>query len=241
MKETIMGVDVSTQNYEQLTVALLEDMKNKKKGYIVAVNPEKIMQSKRDAEVKQILNEAAYAIPDGIGIIIASKMQKGRIKSRVTGVDMMENIIKMAAEHGKRVGMYGGKPGIAELAAQNLKKKYPQLNVVVIIDGYQKDNNQIIQDLNLADPEILFVAMGSPRQEKWIRANIQQVNALVYQGVGGSFDVFSGTVKRAPAFFQKFGLEWFYRLVSNPKRIGRQMNLVWFLLHMIGVKKDPLK
>ena len=241
MKENIMGVSVNAQNYDEMITSILSDIEQQKKGYIVAVNPEKVMQSKKDPEVKKILNEASYGIADGVGIIIASKIQKGNIKSRVTGVDMMEKLVSMAASHGKKIGMYGGKPGVAELAAEKLKAKYPSLEVCVIVDGYQKDNDVIISKINDAKPDILFVAMGSPKQEKWIRANMNQVSATIYQGVGGSFDVFSGTVKRAPAFYQKHGLEWLYRLASNPKRIGRQMNLVWFLLHMLRHKKDPIK
>lgn len=239
MKENVMGVWVNKQNYDQLITSALDDIENNKKSYIVAVNPEKIMQSRKDAEVKTILNEATYAIPDGIGVLIASSIQKGGIKSRVTGVDMMERLVKMAADHNKKIGMYGGKPGIAEAAAAELQKKYAGLEVSVIIDGYQNDNEDIINKINTASPDILFVAMGSPKQEKWIRENMESVNVSIFQGVGGSFDVFSGLVKRAPALFQRSGLEWLYRLGANPKRIVRQMNLVRFLLLMLSRKKDP--
>lgn len=237
LKETIMGIGVNFQTYEELKALVLKDINNGKKGMILAVNPEKIMQSKKNPEVKQILQESAYTIPDGIGVILASKIQKGKIKKRITGVDMMEHLISLAAENGKKVGFYGGKPGIARDAAENLKEKYPSLEVSVVIDGYETDQEKIRDEIRQATPDIVFVALGSPKQEKWIREHLHILPVSIYQGVGGSFDIYSGNVKRAPEFWQKYGLEWFYRLMKQPSRIKRQLNLLWFLLQMISKGK----
>lgn len=126
-----------------------------------------------------------------------------------------------------------GKPGVAAAAAEKLKALYPGIQIAGIQHGYETDNEKVIAKINEAKPDILFVAMGSPKQENWINANRDQLYPTIYQGVGGSFDVLAGNVKRAPKAFQKVGLEWFYRLMMEPKRIKRQMALPKFLLEVV--------
>lgn len=238
MKENVMGVYVNTEDQNQLLDLIFNDIDQGQKGMILAVNPEKIMQAKRNPEIKTILNEARYTIPDGVGVIIASKMLKGTIRSRVTGVDMMEKLVEKASEKGKSIGMYGAKPEVIKAAADELRKRHPNLQITAIIDGYEKDPERVKQVLKEGKPDILFVALGSPKQERWIRAHMNELDIKVYQGVGGSFDVLSGMVKRAPKGWQKLGLEWLYRLIDNPKRIGRQMNLVKFMFYVLFGKKQ---
>lgn len=195
------------------------------------------MKAKDDPALKKLLNEAEFQIPDGIGVILASKLQKGNIIERVTGIDMMMRICEEAAKKQKRIFLYGGKPGVAASAAEKLKELYPGIQIAGIQHGYEKDNTKVVANINEAKPDILFVAMGSPKQENWINANRDQLYPIIYQGVGGSFDVLAGNVKRAPEFFQKIGLEWFYRLMLEPKRIKRQMALPKFLIEVIRSKK----
>ncbi|WP_342600182.1 WecB/TagA/CpsF family glycosyltransferase [Psychrobacillus sp. FSL H8-0483] len=236
MKEIILGVKVNTENYDELIKKLFQRIDNNEKSLVVAINPEKLMKAKEDQSLKDLLNRAEFQIPDGIGVILASKLNKGNIKSRVTGIDMMDRIVREAARTRKSIFLYGAKPGVAEQAAEALQFTYPSLIVAGTQDGYEKDNEIVKNKINEAKPDILFVAMGSPRQEEWIEANRDQLHPSLYQGVGGSFDVLAGNIKRAPEFFQKTGLEWFYRLAKEPSRIQRQMVLPKFLLETLKSK-----
>ncbi|BDH60653.1 acetylglucosaminyldiphosphoundecaprenol acetyl-beta-D-mannosaminyltransferase [Lysinibacillus sp. PLM2] len=238
MKETVLGINVNTENYDELLPMIFDRIETKEKSLIVAINPEKIIKAKNDPALKKLLNEAEFQIPDGIGVILASKIQKGQITSRVTGVDMMMRLCEEAEKRQKPIFLYGGKPGIADKAAEKLKELYPSIIISGTQDGYEKDNEKVIAKINEAKPDILFVAMGSPKQENWINVNRGQLHPTIYQGVGGSFDVLAGNVKRAPEAFQKIGMEWFYRLMKEPKRIKRQIALPLFLLEVArGSKK----
>lgn len=236
MKETILGVQVNTENYDELIPKVFRNIEDKKKSLVVAINPEKLMKAKEDPGLKALLNRAEFQIPDGIGVIIASKLKKGSISSRITGIDMMDRIVKEAARTGRAVFLYGAKPGVADKAAQQLKQTYPDLIVAGTQDGYESDTSKVLETINKAKPDILFVAMGSPKQEQWIEQHRDNLYPTLYQGVGGSFDVLAGNVKRAPAAFQKMGAEWLYRLLKEPSRLKRQMNLPKFLFEVFKQK-----
>ncbi|KAA0955607.1 WecB/TagA/CpsF family glycosyltransferase [Sporosarcina sp. ANT_H38] len=237
MKEVILGVQVNTENYDELIPKVFRNIEDKKKSLVVAINPEKLMKAKEDPELKALLNRAEFQIPDGIGVIIASKLKKGKITSRITGIDMMDRVVREAARTGHSVFLYGAKPGVAEKAAQQLKQTYPDLIVAGTQDGYESDPSKVIAAINKAQPSILFVAMGSPKQEQWIEQQRDNLYPILYQGVGGSFDVLAGNVKRAPAGFQRMGAEWLYRLLKEPTRLKRQMNLPKFLFEVFKQKQ----
>ena len=230
MKETFLGVNVSTQTYEQLSQNLLNDINENKKSFIVAINPEKIMKAQEDETLRELLNKATYQIPDGIGVILASIIKGGKIRRRVTGIDMMLKLCEVAAENDKKIFLYGAKPGIASEAKVKLEEKYPGIQIVGTLNGYEKDETVITETINSSEADIIFVALGSPTQENWIIEHMDELAPKVYQGVGGSFDVVSGRLKRAPAFFQKLGLEWLYRLIKEPWRWKRQLILPRFLI-----------
>lgn len=236
MKETILGVKVNAQGTEELIRDMWKRFETREKALIVAINPEKLMKAKEDASLKKLLNNAEYQIPDGIGVILASKLNNGVIKERVTGIDTMDRILKEAAETGKSVFLYGAKPGIADKAAAKILEKYPKLRVAGIQHGYEKDQEKVVAKINQSQADILFVAMGSPTQENWINTNRDRLHAVLFQGVGGSFDVYAGTIKRAPKFFLKTNLEWFYRLLLEPHRITRQLALPKFLVEAVREK-----
>ncbi|BFJ02626.1 MULTISPECIES: WecB/TagA/CpsF family glycosyltransferase [Priestia] len=233
MKENILGIDVCSDTYDELAVKLLQDIDKGRKSFIVAINPEKIMKAQEDKELKLLLNQATYQIPDGIGVILASKLKKGRIRERVTGIDMMLKLCKEATNNGKRIFLYGAKPGIADEAKAKLEEMFPGILIVGTLNGYEKNEEVIERTINDSGAEIVFVALGSPAQENWIIAHKEKLNPSVYQGVGGSFDVISGRLNRAPAVFQKFGLEWLYRLLKEPWRWKRQLELPRFLLRVL--------
>ena len=236
MKEEILGVSVNTENYDELIPKVFKNIEEGKKSLIVAINPEKLMKAKEDPELKALLNRAEFQIPDGIGVILASKLKKGQIRSRVTGIDMMDRVVQEAAARGKRIFLYGAKPGVAEEAAAKLQVMHPNIQIAGVQHGYEKDVQVVLDTINEAKPDILFVAMGSPKQEQWIEQHRDQLHPIVFQGVGGSFDVLAGNIKRAPAVFQKVGAEWLYRLLLEPSRIKRQMNLPKFLVEVYKKK-----
>lgn len=233
MKENILGIDVCSDTYDELAAKLLQDIDKGRKSFIVAINPEKIMKAQEDRELKSLLNQATYQIPDGIGVILASKLKKGRIHERVTGIDMMLKLCQEATNNGKKIFLYGAKPGIADEAKAKLEEMFPGILIVGTLNGYEKNEEVIERTINDSGAEIVFVALGSPAQENWIIAHKEKLNPSVYQGVGGSFDVISGRLNRAPAVFQKFGLEWLYRLLKEPWRWKRQLELPRFLLRVL--------
>lgn len=233
MKEKVLGIQVNTEKYDRLIQEIFSRIERKEKTLIVAINPEKIMNAKYNETLKKLLNDAEIQIPDGIGVIIASKIQKGKINERVTGVEMMMRICEEASNKDKSIFLYGGKCGVADKAAKKLKELYPSIKIVGTQDGYENNMGKVISNINAVKPDILFVAMGSPKQENWINQYRNQLYPTIFQGVGGSFDVLAGTVKRAPAIFQHLGLEWFYRLLKEPKRFKRQLALPRFLVEVV--------
>lgn len=235
-KEQYLGVDVITLNYEEIIADIKKRMDAGLTSTIIAVNPEKVMTASKDEGVKSLINEATYQIPDGVGILLASRLKGGMIRSRVTGVDMMERLLKFAADEGKKVFMYGAKEEVVTKAKEKIQQKYPSIQITGYCNGYIKDQDALIQQINESQADIVFVALGSPRQELWIRDHMKELNVKVFQGVGGSFDVFAGNVKRAPGVFRKLGLEWFYRLITDPKRFKRQLALPKFLIKMMTSK-----
>lgn len=236
-KENILGVDVSITSYEELKKNVEIDIKRENKSFIVAINPEKILKARKDENLKKLLNKATYQIPDGVGVIYASKLKKGKIKSRITGIDSMEMLCSLSNDKDYKIFMYGSKEEVISKAKENLEEKYKNIKIVGTINGYEKDNKKINDTINKSKADILFVALGSPKQELWITENMDKLCVKVYQGVGGSFDVVSGTIKRAPKWMQNCGLEWLYRLLKEPKRIFRQVKLLEFLWLIIFNKE----
>lgn len=233
-KEQYLGVSVSPYTYEEIIADLKKRIAAGEQSTVIAVNPEKVITAGRDPLVKELINESTYQIADGIGMIIASKLKKGQLKERVTGVDMMGRLLQFAADEGHGVFFYGAKEEVVRTAKEKLEAKIPNLRVAGYANGYVQDQEALVQAIRESGATLLFVALGSPRQELWIKENMPKLpNVKVFQGVGGSFDVYSGKVKRAPAFYRKFGLEWLYRLMKEPKRLKRQMALPKFLLKIL--------
>lgn len=235
-KEQYLGVNVSPLNYEEIIADLCERIEAGKQSTIIAVNPEKVIGAERNGELRELINSSTYQIPDGVGILLASKLKGGSISSRVTGVDMMERLIRFAAEEHHKVFLYGAKEDVVSQAKANLEAKYPGLDISGYENGYEQDQEKVVSKINESKATLLFVAMGSPKQELWIRENMSKLDVKVFQGVGGSFDVFAGKVQRAPLFFRKLGIEWLYRLAKEPKRLKRQLALPRFLLKILSSK-----
>ena len=196
-------------------------------------NSEIVQLCIEDASLRDRINDGGLIVPDGIGVIKAARILGTPLKGKVAGVDLGRRVMAFAAEEGFPVALVGGKPGVAEDAAAAMQAEYPDLNVCLTADGYFKkegeENEAVLSRIRESGARIVFICFGAPAQEKWIAANrdkLPGVNLLL--GLGGSLDVYSGRVKRAPAVFVRLGLEWLYRLLKEPKRIGRMMNLPKF-------------
>ncbi len=246
-KITVLGIRFDNVNMEQTLDFIF---KSDKKAYICTPNPEMILEAQNNKKFKDVLNNSLLNIADGIGILWAAtqinnnstKLKailnlpliaikpgkfKNVLKERVTGVDLLQNICKKAANNNKKLFFLGAEPGIAELAKQKLKKKY---NNLIVTDTYAgspspKHKEKIIKIINKTDAEILFVAYGAPKQELWISEVIDKLdNIKIAIGIGGAFDFIAGKRKRAPEIMQKIGLEWLFRLIQEPRRIKRIYN-----------------
>lgn len=233
MSEKVLIMDVPINN------VTMEEAANQVVGYLQGTgqhtvftpNPEIIMEAQDDQEMMTILKKADLVVADGIGVVLASKILKvPTLPERVGGFDLMQNVLNKIKDTEIRVYFLGSKPGVATEAVKNMKKKYPGINIVGESDGYFTQDHEpalinTIKDLNV---NLLLVGLGAPRQEKWINQHLENLGVNVAVGVGGSLDVMAGVVKRAPEIYQKLGLEWFYRLITNPKRAKRMMNLPIF-------------
>lgn len=229
MYETVKGFKVYAKTENDLLNQLMKDIENDDKKIIMAINPEKLMIAEKDPQITGILHKADYLIPDGQGIIWLSKKQKGSIRERITGCDLFQNICAKVVTENKSVFLYGAKPGVAAKAAEKLIETNPGLKIAGVIDGYEKDEDKIIDEINKSGADAVFVALGSPKQELWMIKNQDRINAKILQGVGGSFDVVSGNIPRAPKWMQKIGLEWFYRVLKDLKRVNRMSKLIKYV------------
>lgn len=188
-----------------------------------------------DDALRALIGSADLLLPDGAGVVLASKILGTPLKEKVAGIDFAEGVLALAEILGKKVFLLGGKPDVAEKAKKNLLEKYPELMIVGTHDGYfQKtgaENDAVLRTISESHAEVLFVCLGAPAQEKWLTENREKLTGVrLAAGLGGSLDVFAGVVKRAPKFFIKMKLEWFYRLLKEPRRLGRMMKLPKYIL-----------
>lgn len=202
---------------------------------IVTPNTEIVMAASKDEGLKNVIKESDLCIPDGIGLLYASKIQNLGLIERVTGVDLMNEILKYLHNTKKSMYILGGKPGVSEEATKNIKNKFSGIEIKGNHNGYfnKEEEKKIIEEINELKPDVLFVALGAPRQEIWMHQNKEKLHVRVAMGVGGSVDIWAGTVKRAPEIYQRLGLEWFYRLLKEPWRYKRMMALPKFMIKVI--------
>lgn len=230
-KVNILGVKVDKVNVNEASDKIIEYIKEKTKvASVFTPNSEIIMMGYRDEEFRNILNNSELLTADGIGVVYASKIVKNPISERAAGYDIACATLEKLANLGGSVYLFGSKPGVAELAGENIVKKYPGVKIAGYSDGYfdEEKEKTIIANINRANPDLVFVCLGAPKQEKWIAAHRDELPNAVYMGIGGSLDVFAGTVKRAPDFFIKHKIEWLYRLCKQPSRFVRMLDLPRF-------------
>ncbi|MFD2368410.1 WecB/TagA/CpsF family glycosyltransferase [Brevibacillus sp. GCM10020057] len=233
----ILDVPFSTRGFRESVAYMVDRIESGARTHVVTANPEIVMLAREHQDFRSIV-EQAYVVPDGIGIVYAAKWTNQPIYERVTGVELLEALMAEADRRRWRVYLLGAHPDVIRLAAEKLTERYPGAGVVGYRDGYfrQDEEEQIVKEIAGKRPHLLFVALGAPRQEYWMAKYRDQLNASLMMGVGGSFDVISGKVKRAPAMWQKLHLEWFYRLLSQPSRWKRQLAIPRFVLTVLREK-----
>jgi len=237
-KVLIMDVPINKVTMEEAANQVVGYLEGTESHTVFTPNPEIIMEAQNDEELMRILKKADLVVADGIGVVIASKMLKvKKLPERVGGFDLMQNVFSKVKDKDINVYFLGSKPGVAKKASENMKEKYPGINIVGTSDGYftKGDETDLINRIKSLHVNLLLVGLGAPRQEKWIDQYLQQLGVNVAVGVGGSLDVMAGVVKRAPKMYQKLGLEWFYRLITNPKRAKRMINLPKFGIKVVSM------
>lgn len=239
MKTEILGVrfdDLTQQEAAQQGRQLLEEDKF---HYVVTPNPEFLLAAEKDPEFRRVLNAADLVLPDGIGVVYSAKILGTPLKERVPGIEFAEAMLSALNDMGGRLYLLGAKPGVAEEAGRRICARYPALVLCGTHDGYFKDEQAILPEIAAAKPDLLFVCLGAPKQEKWMARWGQHTGAKLAIGLGGCLDVFAGNVQRAPERWQKLGLEWAYRLKKEPKRIGRMAKLPLVLVKAAGQRIRP--
>ena len=230
-EEVILDVPVDILTMEEIVSDMGTYFETGQKMTLTSVNPQILLMAQKNADVKDYLVHSSHRFADGIGLIKLSKWTKGQLTQRIAGIDVMEEALAFADAHQKRIFLYGAKPEVVALAAENIQEKYPNLHLAGYVDGYtQRTGEEIVAQVNDTRADMVFVALGSPKQENWLSTHIEDMTATVYQTIGGSLDVMSGTVKRAPDLFIKTNLEWLYRSFSNPKRMNRIFQVPEFIV-----------
>ncbi len=219
-RAVIQGFNVDLLNFDEVVDALKKAFDSDSNIHVVTVNPEIIQSAKKNPELKKIINNAEIVTPDGVGIKIALKF-KGINQEQVTGVELSKKMLEVCAENGIKVAITGAKPDVLELAVKNIGQKLPNIEIVYCHDGYFNDFEPVIEAVVNSGAKFLLCAMGSPKQEYFISELKKRAKGIVMIGVGGTIDVLSGTVKRAPEIYGKLGLEWLYRAAVQPQRLKR--------------------
>lgn len=234
----VLGVEISLFDMEETLAFIDSRIASRAPSLIVTADATGLMIARRDPEFAQILRNAALVTPDSAGVIWALRRQ-GLSALRVSGVDLVDRLCARSADHGYRIYFLGAAPGVAERAAERMRLRHPGCNIVGARHGYfpPESDEVVAQEITQSKPDILFVAMGMPRQEKFILKTQSIIGASVAMGVGGSFDVFSGKTKRAPILVQKLHAEWLWRLLLNPKKFQKVRELPGFVRAVLSAKK----
>lgn len=233
-KVNVLGVDFDNNSLEEFKNEFISRINNHLSTMIVTANPEIVMAANKDPQFMQIIKkDADFVTADGIGIVLAGKMQKTPVKERVTGYDLFTWFLHVANLRHLKVYLIGAKPEVIKGVQAKLEKDYSGIELVGCQDGYFKEDlATVAKKIEQTQPDMVFAAIGFPRQEQLL-AMLRKANLpAIMMGVGGSFDVFSGQVKRAPEVFQKTHLEWFYRLATNPTRFKRMLALPEFVVEV---------
>lgn len=234
----LLGFNIDTFDFEAAVEYAKSFLESKKGAQVVTINPEMIEFALKNPDFADILKNADIVIPDGVGVQIGLKI-KGIKAQRIAGIEYSYRLMQECAKSGFPIALVGAKPEILSKACEKLKEKIENLNIVYTMDGYCQDREKVLSELAQSAPRFVLVALGSPRQEEFIKEAKKLLPEALMIGVGGSFDVWSGEIKRAPVIYQKLGIEWVYRTAKEPWRLKRIFpTLPLFLFRVIFSKKE---
>ena len=236
VKTDVLGVlydNVTMQEALEHGRALLE---GGAAAYCVTPNAEMAYEALHDIKFREVPNAASLVLPDGAGVVLGAKLLKTPLKEKVAGIEFAQNLLPILEETGSRLFLLGSKPGIAELAAEKMLEKHPKLCVCGTMDGYFKDEAEAVRRINEAQADVVYVCLGAPKQEYFMHKHACELNVKLMIGLGGTLDGIAGTVKRAPRWMIRLQLEWLYRLIKEPRRIGRMMRLPKFIFAAITMR-----
>ena len=236
----MLGVRITKSGKRELLSRLAADLKHGRQSAIFTPNSQMLLAASKDRELRKLLNSSELNIPDGVGVRLAARLRGARLES-MSGIDLGEALLSGAASKGYRVFFLGAKRGVAEKAADNMHVRHPTLQICGVHHGYfdksGAENTAVLKKIRAAAPDILFVCFGFPAQEKWITDNLVSLPSVkLAMGLGGSLDVWSGNIRRAPLLVQKAGLEWLWRTVLEPKRARIFVDIPHFLFEIIKDK-----
>lgn len=232
----ILGIRYRNVTLQQAARDVMELAAAHESRYVVTPNPEISECCVKNSALRQAVQEADYIVPDGIGVILASRICGTPLQERVSGYDLALALLPLIEKARLRLFLLGAKPGVAAEAAEKIRAKYPQIPIVGVEHGYFSDDAAIIRRINDQHADVLFVALGSPKQEIWMHAHRQTIRTGVMIGLGGSFDVLAGRTTRAPQFWIDHNLEWLYRLAKEPSRFVRMLKLPRYILRACMVQ-----
>lgn len=229
MKIDVMGLKFDSVTMDEALSRAEALLRGDKAAYVVTPNAEIAYEALHDGQLREMLNGADLMLPDGAGVVLASKLLRTPVKQKVAGVDFAAGLLGILERNGQSLYLLGGKTGIGELAAQKMLEAHPQLRIAGIADGYFQDEAPVIAKINASGADALFVCLGAPKQERFMVQHQQELHVHLMAGLGGSLDAFAGTVQRAPAWMIRLNLEWLYRLIREPKRFRRMLRLPKYL------------
>jgi len=240
MSVELLGLNIDNYSFEEAIRTAKELIDSSKVSQVVTINPEMFSEAEKNNDFANIIKEAEMVIPDGVGVKIALKLT-GKNVQRLPGIDFARALLTESALSGIPVAIVGAKEDVITKAVENLQKEINGLNVVYYHNGYFENDTEIYNDIRDKSPKLVLVALGSPKQEFFIYNAKKVLNSCLMVGIGGSLDVWSGNVKRAPKIFQKLGMEWLYRTVTQPSRLKRIFpTLPMFLFKVLCHKNNDL-
>lgn len=235
MRIDVCGVGIDNVTMDEAVARAMELLRGSETAYAVTPNAEIVWEAMHDPALRDLINEAALVLPDGAGVVLGARILGTPLKEKVAGIDFAGRLMAAMAQSRHKLYLLGSKPGVAEEAARRCVEKYPGLQICGTADGYFQDEGPVVEAINASGADAVFVCLGAPKQERFMKAHQQELHARFLIGLGGSLDGFAGNVKRAPKWMIRCNLEWLYRLVKEPRRLGRMMRLPKFIL---AVRKE---
>ena len=229
MKIDVLGVAYDNVTMEEALAKGREILMGEKCCYCVTPNAEMAYEAIHDADFCEVLNSADLVLPDGAGVVLGAKILKTPLKQKVAGIEFAQNMLAVMEDLGSKLYLLGSKPGVAELAAEKMLQKHPKLQICGMADGYFKDETAVVNQINAAGADVVYVCLGAPKQERFMNKHRKDLRVKLMCGLGGTLDGIAGTVKRAPRWMIRLQLEWLYRLIKEPRRFGRMLRLPKFI------------